>query len=181
MPWLACLVYKGKDQCINLAKPLGVNEGTLIATLILLSFSGIEAFLLLCRWEMFTSWVSYFKMRRERLEFISIDAHRRSLPYELPSLGNAPSSVRSPTTSDFVSTKGPLTIVSPVSPSEKLDEVEMIYPEQQTRVPNFSSPNVRSSDAIRFSPGGEEVRRNFSRPGTGSAATQTHEKAFGDV
>ncbi|KAM3423785.1 hypothetical protein BST61_g1189 [Cercospora zeina] len=57
IPWILCLIEtQDKDQCIQLTSPFIIPEKLVVATLFILSFVGIEAFILLCRWEIFGGW-----------------------------------------------------------------------------------------------------------------------------
>ena len=82
LPWLSCIVIEGgdKNKCLDLAAGFVVDDPLLIATLILLAVVGIEAFVLICRVEMVTGWVTLaktvWKTKREKREFVSLDAHQ---------------------------------------------------------------------------------------------------------
>lgn len=96
VPWLECVVVtQDKNQCLDLAKPLAVNENLLIAVLIMLAVVGIEAFILICRWQMITGWFKLFQRKfrnsREMQEFASLDAHRYSTNKRQIELLNMPS------------------------------------------------------------------------------------------
>ena len=186
MPWLACLVYKGKEQCLGLAKPLGMNEGVLIATLIVLSISGIEAFVLLYRWEMVTSWVAYIRGRRERREFVSLDAHRFSLGpldprmKDTPQLGTTSTAAWSPATPVYNQPKGAVTFVSSIPNSEKSEKFQQAQ-SAQARAPNFSSVNPHSYSNTNPFLHNEQNRRNITRHEMGRSWLNEDNSSVGEV
>ncbi|GIZ46075.1 hypothetical protein CKM354_000921400 [Cercospora kikuchii] len=62
IPWLLCLIEtQEKEQCLQLTSPFIISENLAVATLFILSFVGIEAFFLLCRWEIFGAWWSLIR------------------------------------------------------------------------------------------------------------------------
>lgn len=99
-PWLGCLVFSGgdKDACLDLAKPLVVNQATVGAVLFLLAvnyeptrrrahvhclltcpmiqMNGIWLTFFLGRWSMITGWRDLFISvpNRSKREFVSVDA-----------------------------------------------------------------------------------------------------------
>ncbi|KAK3336158.1 hypothetical protein B0T19DRAFT_436957 [Cercophora scortea] len=75
--WIVCLaINKGnKVPCLDLAKPLVVNQATVGAVLLLLAMNGIWLVLLLGRWTMATGWIDMFSgSDRSKREFVSVDA-----------------------------------------------------------------------------------------------------------
>lgn len=65
IPWLLCLIEtQEKEQCLHLTSPFIISENLAVATLFILSFVGIEAFFLLCRWEIFGAWWSLIRRPR---------------------------------------------------------------------------------------------------------------------
>ncbi|WPB00281.1 uncharacterized protein RHO25_004900 [Cercospora beticola] len=65
IPWLLCIIEtQEKEQCLNLTSPFIISENIAVATLFILSFVGIEAFFLLCRWEIFGAWWSLIRRPR---------------------------------------------------------------------------------------------------------------------
>ncbi|CRK31999.1 hypothetical protein BN1708_005636 [Verticillium longisporum] len=79
-PWILCLFGSGgdKNKCLDLAKPLVVNEATITAVLVLLAINGIWLLILLGRWSMVTGWVDLFRSFRgdSKKEFVSVDARQ---------------------------------------------------------------------------------------------------------
>ncbi|KAH8602875.1 hypothetical protein B0O99DRAFT_604560 [Bisporella sp. PMI_857] len=77
--WLVCLIEKNgdKNQCLDLAAPLVINESTVMAVLLLLSINGIWLLLLLGRRSMFTGWVELVRGKiKPNHEFVSADVGR---------------------------------------------------------------------------------------------------------
>lgn len=57
IPWIICLISaQDKNKCLQLTRVLILPEVLAIATLFVLGFVGVEAFLLLCRWDMLKAW-----------------------------------------------------------------------------------------------------------------------------
>lgn len=151
LPWLFCIALQGdKDQCIGLASKFSVNAGILIATLILLSVTGIEAFVLICRVGMFTGWMDLFKKLGNRRickkEFVSIDAHRSpggKPDYELLNV----SSPRTPVTAPNSASLKAEPFVSPIQQSDFAQQQRWSdatrYYQYPTR--SFSNPRPPSS------------------------------------
>ncbi|KAI9680956.1 MAG: hypothetical protein M1829_001036 [Trizodia sp. TS-e1964] len=102
-PWLVCIVIAGgdKNQCLEPAKKLVVNQATLLAVLILLSINGLWTLVFFFRWSMITCWIELFKEKfSHKREFVSLDAHRYSAePRTYEMIGKASSSynISSPT------------------------------------------------------------------------------------
>ena len=72
------IIKQDKNICLPLAKPLVLNGNLLIAVLLMLAVVGIEAFILLTRWQMISAWFTLCSRRlqksREMNEFVSLDA-----------------------------------------------------------------------------------------------------------
>ncbi|KAI9171426.1 hypothetical protein HJFPF1_00909 [Paramyrothecium foliicola] len=77
-PWILCLIgAKGdKDQCLDKASLLTINEITVTAVLLLLGLNGVWLLLFLGRWSMATGWRDLImsKFSRNKKEFVSVDA-----------------------------------------------------------------------------------------------------------
>lgn len=57
IPWIICLISsQDRNKCLHLTGSIIVPEGLAVATLFVLGFVGVEAFLLLCRVEMLKEW-----------------------------------------------------------------------------------------------------------------------------
>lgn len=57
IPWIICLISsQDRNKCLHLTGSIVVPEGLAVATLFVLGFVGVEAFLLLCRVEMLKEW-----------------------------------------------------------------------------------------------------------------------------
>lgn len=81
LPWVICLMRNPteKEKCFEIGQSMLVNQATVTAILVMLALAGIQSFLLLVRWPMFTGWKLWFqeKFTRQR-EFVSLDARRFS-------------------------------------------------------------------------------------------------------
>jgi hypothetical protein len=79
-PWLTCLALNptNKDACISKVSHIIVNEGTVIAVLLLLSLTGFQVFIFLVRPSVFEAWVDFVRCRfsPHRQEFVSLDARQ---------------------------------------------------------------------------------------------------------
>ncbi|KAL9060496.1 MAG: hypothetical protein Q9162_000669 [Coniocarpon cinnabarinum] len=159
---LAGLVIKqNKNACLHLAKPLAVNQSLLIAVLILLAIVGIEAFFLICRWQMLTGWLNVCRGRlrqsREMNEFVSLDAHRLSATkegnIELSSIGS-PLSNDSPYGSNL--TASAMSMNSPASPAKLVTPLTRI---ENTNYYDEELAPTGAFDGIYHNP-----VTNFSRP-----------------
>lgn len=70
IPWILCLIQdQDKNKCTGLTRPFIISENLAAATLFILALVGVEAFLLLCRFEFLTAWLTllrspFWKMRR---------------------------------------------------------------------------------------------------------------------
>ena len=76
-PWLTCLAFHpaDKSQCLPLVHGWLVNEPTVVAVLLLLSLTGVQAFLFLTRPSIFPAWVEFLSQKfGSRQEFVSLDA-----------------------------------------------------------------------------------------------------------
>ncbi|KAF3001987.1 hypothetical protein E8E13_007877 [Curvularia kusanoi] len=88
-PFLKCLRDNpsNPEPCLNYGQKLAINQGTVIAILMMLSIAGLQVFILLLRWSMLTGWVELFKSKfSKNREFVSLDAkHHQENPktYEL--------------------------------------------------------------------------------------------------
>lgn len=78
LPWIQCMVAGlGKQYCLQFTKSFIVNEATVMAVLMLLSFNGIWALMLLGRLSILTGWYDMIKEKfgkRGNGEFVSVDA-----------------------------------------------------------------------------------------------------------
>ena len=159
MPWIKCVVLtQDKNQCLGLAKPLAVNENLLLAALIMLAVVGMEAFLLICRWQMITGWFHLFMRKfrdsREMQEFISLDAHRHSADKRQIELLNMPSANASTAALDSPefesSLASPTKFVSPLTRIENTDyREEYLHQDSMQRV--YHSPNTSFSRPLATS------------------------------
>lgn len=78
-PWIMCLALNpaDKDQCVDLIQGWLVNEPTVVAVLLLLSFAGFQVFLFMARPSIVGAWKDFFQTRfGRRQEFVSLDAAR---------------------------------------------------------------------------------------------------------
>ena len=67
VPWVICLIRtQDKEKCLDLTGPIIMPEALALATLFVLTFVGVEAFLLLCRWDILKAW--WALIRRPRSE-----------------------------------------------------------------------------------------------------------------
>ena len=67
VPWIVCVISsQDKEQCLQFTWPIILPEKLAAATLFVLAFAGVEAFLLLCRWDMLKAWLGL--VRRSRTE-----------------------------------------------------------------------------------------------------------------
>ncbi|SMR54904.1 unnamed protein product [Zymoseptoria tritici ST99CH_3D1] len=79
-PWYACLVTNigNSDVCLHYVQGWLVNEGTVIAVLVLLGLAGLQSFLLLMRPSVFRAWWDLLTGRWKKQEFVSLDATRNA-------------------------------------------------------------------------------------------------------
>ncbi|GAB7363526.1 hypothetical protein MBLNU230_g3795t1 [Neophaeotheca triangularis] len=81
-PWLRCLGQypEDNDECVDMVQGLLVNEGTVVAVLLLLSVAGFQVFIFLVRPSIMGAWKDFFQTRfGKRQEFVSLDAARPSV------------------------------------------------------------------------------------------------------
>lgn len=81
-PWLYCLAANpnDRDQCLHLVHGWLVNEPTVVAVLLLLSLTGLQAFLFLTRPSIFPAWWSFIRRKSvTQQEFVSLDARQKNL------------------------------------------------------------------------------------------------------
>ena len=76
-PWLECLALHPTDKnaCLPYVGSWIVNESTVVAVLLLLSFGGIQIFMFVARPSLFPAWKNFVLSKfTSRQEFISLDA-----------------------------------------------------------------------------------------------------------
>ena len=118
LKWLACLVtsHGKKNDCLDLAQHIVVNEATVMSVLLLLSLNGVWCLCLLGRASMFTGW---FDMIRHRVkpnnEFVSADVRQYKDPNTYEMLGRDRDNSDRKTPEPFMSTPSNLTPLSPVA------------------------------------------------------------------
>ncbi|KAL1627738.1 hypothetical protein SLS56_006187 [Neofusicoccum ribis] len=57
VPWIVCMILtRDNEQCLDKTGPIIIPERITVATLFILAFVGIEAFVLLCRTDVFRAW-----------------------------------------------------------------------------------------------------------------------------
>lgn len=81
-PWLVCLAANpyDRDQCLHLVNGWLVNEPTVVAVLLLLSLTGLQAFLFLTRPSIFPAWWNFIRRKGSaQQEFVSLDARQKNL------------------------------------------------------------------------------------------------------
>jgi hypothetical protein len=81
LPFLFCLIASPDDRskCYAAGQAALVNESTSVAILMLLSLTGIQTGLTLCRTSMFGAWLDLIKKKiGSKREFVSLDAKRFS-------------------------------------------------------------------------------------------------------
>lgn len=75
--WVRCLIgARGdKNQCLNEARTIVINEATVFAVLLLLALNGVWLLFLLGRWSMVTGWIELLPFSAgKKKEFVSADA-----------------------------------------------------------------------------------------------------------
>ncbi|KAI8940263.1 hypothetical protein NX059_003965 [Plenodomus lindquistii] len=85
-PFILCLIQNPDEPspCFPLGQILSIDEGTVIAILMMLSIAGLQCFLLLVRWSMITGWMDFFKAKfSKNREFVSLDAKNNAGDLEL--------------------------------------------------------------------------------------------------
>ncbi|OCK92757.1 uncharacterized protein K441DRAFT_569020 [Cenococcum geophilum 1.58] len=152
-PWLFCLVAnpKNREKCLKLGQEQFVNMQTVVAILMMLSFVGIQCFLLLARWTIFKAWLEFFRTKfGSKREFVSLDAKRFSSDartYELLKIGNPAlkspeTAVTSPAANAFDTYRRSLS----GTPDYFDKEAQREY---QSPTLSFSSPRAPSQVAMR--------------------------------
>jgi len=144
--WILCLAAEGgeKNKCLELAKPFIVNEATVMAVLILLSFNGIWLLLLMGRLSMFTGWYDLIKgLVRPNREFVSVDARvfaKDARSYEVLASGGQDNR-----------TKTPDVLLTPISPAARHGRETPDYFGREARyqkpTTSFSSPRAPQGGA----------------------------------
>jgi hypothetical protein len=62
VPWILCIIgTQNPNQCTQLTGPIIISENMALATLYILALVGVEAFILLFRWDMMVAWVDLIK------------------------------------------------------------------------------------------------------------------------
>lgn len=62
IPWILCIIeFQDNSRCLNLTGPIILPQKLAVTTLFFLGFVGIEAFLLLFRFEFLKAWWDFFK------------------------------------------------------------------------------------------------------------------------
>ena len=169
--WLACLIQKegDKNQCLDLAKHIVVNQATVMAVLFLLSVNGIWCLCLLGRLSMFTGWVDLIRHRvKPNNEFVSADAHQYKDPSSYEMLGRDRGKGDIKTPEPFVATPNAITPLSPVAKSGR-ETPDYFGREARYKSPSrsFSSPKPPPG---QFAPNTHSWNSQTSTPieGTGS-------------
>ncbi|KAK1914870.1 hypothetical protein P3342_010861 [Pyrenophora teres f. teres] len=78
-PFILCLMQHPDDPspCYKVGQAFTVNESTVVAVLIMLSFAGIQVFFLLGRWSMVAGWRDFIRSKfSKNREFVSLDARK---------------------------------------------------------------------------------------------------------
>ncbi|KAF7867429.1 hypothetical protein EAF04_005512 [Stromatinia cepivora] len=146
--WLTCLVQTAgkKEECLSIASDLVVNEATVGAVLVLLSFNGFWAALFLGRKSMFTGWIEmYHGKMKSNNEFVSADVHAFKDPRAYEMLGNNRDQ-RDIKTMEACETPDVLTPVSPIRKSGR-ETPDYFGREARYKSPSrsFSKPNPPQS------------------------------------
>ncbi|QDS68236.1 hypothetical protein FKW77_010600 [Venturia effusa] len=98
-PFLKCLTANAKerDKCFHLGQDALVSEGVAIASLVLLSLTGVQTGLMMSQTSMFVGWYELFLAKfGGKREFVSLDAKRYSQDartFELMRAGGSPRTV----------------------------------------------------------------------------------------
>lgn len=77
LPWVYCIILsKDRDKCMPYAQPLRPRDSILVATLVLLSIVGIQASLLICKWDIFRGWWVLLTTlhKKNKSEFVDLDS-----------------------------------------------------------------------------------------------------------
>jgi hypothetical protein len=168
--WLACLIQSNgnKNECIDLAQHIVVNESTVMAVLLLLSVNGVWCLCLLGRFSMFTGWYDMIRHRvKPNTEFVSADAHQYKDPSSYEMLGRQRDNGDSKTPEPFVASPNPITPLSPVVRSGR-ETPDYFGREARYKSPSrsFSSPKPPPG---QFSPNTQswDSQASTQRAGTG--------------
>jgi hypothetical protein len=79
VPWIQCMLKtQNNDDCLGLTNPIIIPEKVVVATLFILGVTGIEAFFLLCRTEIFKAWRDLFKKPFNRSDSFDFDGGRET-------------------------------------------------------------------------------------------------------
>ncbi|KAI9642245.1 hypothetical protein NHQ30_009047 [Ciborinia camelliae] len=149
--WLTCLLRTAGDKnaCLSLASNLVVNEATVGAVLVLLSFNGFWAAIFLGRKAMITGWIDMYRGKmKPKNEFISADVHTFKDPraYEMLSKDR---DKRDSKAMEAYETPDAVSPVSPVSPVRKNGRETPDYFGREARYKSpsrsFSKPNPPQS------------------------------------
>ncbi|KAG9588191.1 Trimethyllysine dioxygenase, partial [Aureobasidium melanogenum] len=103
--WAACLVITlDKNQCLPLAKQLGITEAAVSASLVIIGLTGLSTFALLMRWSTLVAWYDLLRgsrNRRDSEDFLNAEPRRITFdqPLESETNKNDLSPVESPVAS----------------------------------------------------------------------------------
>ncbi|KAG9672574.1 Trimethyllysine dioxygenase, partial [Aureobasidium melanogenum] len=90
--WAACLVITlDKNQCLPLAKQLGITEAAVSASLIITGLTGLNTFALLMRWSTLVAWYELLRgsrSRRDSEDFLNAEPRRITFDQPLESETN---------------------------------------------------------------------------------------------
>ncbi|KAG9777844.1 Trimethyllysine dioxygenase, partial [Aureobasidium melanogenum] len=90
--WAACLVITlDKNQCLPLAKQLGITEAAVSASLIITALTGLNTFALLMRWSTLVAWYELLRgsrSRRDSEDFLNAEPRRITFDQPLESETN---------------------------------------------------------------------------------------------
>ena len=154
-PWLLCLVMSGgdKNECLDKASGLVIDQSTAMAVLIVLSLNGIWTLLFLGRISMAAAWINLVRRPFSRShDFVSIDARRFSADprsyekYEM--ITSPPTTLVTLKTPEPVVTSPPTdSALSEFSPSAKTDYFgkEITY---NSPTLSFSTPRPPSAGRL---------------------------------
>ncbi|OCK84677.1 hypothetical protein K432DRAFT_288381 [Lepidopterella palustris CBS 459.81] len=168
MPWIICLVSNPdhREKCFHLGQDLFVNMPTVIAILIMLSFAGIQCFVLLGRASIFKAWYEFLRSKfSSKREFVSLDAKRFSSDartYELLKVGNP--SIKSPETVVTSPAANEFDLIRRSATSTPDYFGKEIQREYRSPTLSFSSPRAPSQAAIRVD---LDPRATYARGGLG--------------
>ncbi|KAK0660957.1 hypothetical protein DIS24_g2989 [Lasiodiplodia hormozganensis] len=156
LPWVLCLMHNPneKEKCFDVAQGMLVDQATVTAVLVMLALAGVQCFILLIRWSMFTGWKTWFQEKFSgNREFVSLDARRFSSDartFELLKVGGQ--------ASGYVST-----VHSPGGETYVSTMQAMKSPESTVTTPSavYGSPLSGQHTPDYF---GKEVQRNYRSP-----------------